>query len=706
MLVDGADRLEGAPASNSGPRVLLIEEEAVTRKLVENALKSARYEVVSRSGDAEVFSLLQQSTYDALILGNLPAGINHFQLCKDVRNKYDDWLLPLIVLSDERALDDIDRCMDAGASDFIIKPFKEPLLLARLKQSINASRVSADLRLKESRLRRAQSMARIGYWHMKDDPSNVTFSDAFCNILDIPADSIKTFQELFEVVHPEDQERFMAEIQMAFIKRQSFNFSHRLLMSNGQEFFVSQIGEFISGDKENDGQKEFFVTMRDETEIFFTREKLRKEKYFDTVTGLPNRTQFLETLALMIEEARTEEKMLSCYFVGIDGYKALVNTLGAQGSDSLLLELAQRMQGSAKVQLISRYGSDVFAILSDTLETIPDAEKLATDILQAIRSPIKINGEEVDQIRASIGIAFYPLDANSVDGVIASVNTAMHDVKKDGGNAYAIHTDKMRREFNKLVFIEKELKWAIEHEDLELYYQPQITLSRSTLSGIEALVRWNHPDKGLIPPFEFIEIAEKNGLIIPMGEWILEQAAHDGVEFHNMGYPDLRIGINLSARQFDDKHFLQKVKNVIQQSGINPKTLELEVTESSAMSDLERAVRILRALRELGAHTSMDDFGTGFSSLGSLQLLPLNTLKIDRAFVKDIGIRENAGAIASAIIAMARGLGMSTIAEGVETEEQLAFMKKENCDVIQGFYYSKPLPKPDFIRYLKEHRGV
>ncbi|MDH5546279.1 MAG: EAL domain-containing protein [Gammaproteobacteria bacterium] len=692
------------PLADSRKNILFFETDKLTRKLAEKMLEEFGYSIDSISDpDSPILSNIH---HHAVIIGSIPHGVTCSALVQRIRGKYASWQLPILVLSEDQTTKEVSNCLEAGATDFLLKPIKWPLLQTRLAMAFKSTDFYAELHTKEVRLRKAQSMARIGYWRMKDDPSNVSFSEEFCNILDIPKNSISTYQDLFGIVHPDDQERFMAEIQMAFIKRKSFSFSHRIRMPNGQEFFVSQIGEFSEA-SEGGGEEtqEFFVTMRDETEMKFTREKLYREKYFDTVTGLPNRTSFLENVEEAIASSISKEVMLTCFFMGLDGFKSVNDALGPEGSDKLLKIVGQRVSTTSdKVVSMSRYGNDIFSFISDSFCTVLEAEEYAASLLALVNETVELDNHTLN-IKASIGISFFPMDGHDANSLIAAADTAMHAVKELGGNDFLIHTGKMLQNAKKKLKIESELKLAIENGELELYYQPQVHILTHTISGMEALIRWNHPQRGMIPPFEFIDIAEQSGLIIPMGDWIVETACYQAKKFEEYGLSNFRVGINLSAKQFNEPGFYKKIEYLVSRSGIRAENIEFEVTESSAMSDVERAINILHAIREMGAHTSMDDFGTGFSSLASLQLLPLDTLKIDRAFVKDIGFRNNAGAIAKAIITMARGLGMNTIAEGVETEAQLAFMREYQCDIIQGFYYSKPLAKLDFIKYIQKFNG-
>ena len=681
-------------------RILLIDADPLVRKLAVKTLSQHGYLIDVLAEDADVLVQLQHYTYGAVIVDASSGEQSCAFVCKQIRAHYPNWKLPVIIVSDGKIIDEINDCLDAGASDFVVKPVKWPLMLTRLSMALKLSAFSDDLCKRERNLRRAQAMARIGSWYMKDDPGNVTFSDEFCTILDISPGSIKTFQHLFEIVHPDDQEMFMSEIQQAFIDHQSFSFSHQIKMENGQVFYVRQIGEFYSEDGSDNASLEFFVTMRDETENFFTKESLHREKYYDRTTGLANKHFFKEAAERAKRNADKNESLLTCYFIGIDGFQSVNDALGHAVGDEVLKIMGDRLSSlSLDLGLVSRFSTDIFAAMSDKMLTVDDCELAAEKMLLAISKSFYVGGHELN-LKASIGIAFYPIHCDDENELIAAADTAMHSVKRSGGNGYDIYTSQMSRRYLKQLVLESELRFAIENEELELFYQPQISICGTRVTGMEALIRWRHPHKGLIPPFEFIEIAEENGLIIPMGEWVINRACQDAVEWHRMGFPDLRVGINLSAKQFNDKDFFAKIERAVMRTGIQPSTLELEVTESSAMSDLETSIQILQSLREMGANTSMDDFGTGYSSLSNLQRLPLNTLKIDRAFVKDIDGHNNAGAIASAIIAMAKGLGMETIAEGVETEPQLDFMRKHACDVIQGFYYSKPLPKTEFTEFL------
>jgi diguanylate cyclase (GGDEF)-like protein len=423
--------------------------------------------------------------------------------------------------------------------------------------------------------------------------------------------------------------------------------------------------------------------------------------YHDTLTGLPNRVLFHDRLQQALSQAIREEHPMGVMFLDLDRFKIINDTLGHDVGDELLKAVSQRLincirQGDTVVRL----GGDEFTIILPVIGKAEDAAFVAQKILITLAEPFLLNHQEL-HITSSIGISLYPNDGGDTQTLIKNADIAMYRAKDLGKNNYQFYTADMNSRALETINLENALRHALERNELLLHYQPQIDIRTGRIVGVEALVRWQHPEFGLVSPVKFIPIAEETNLIIPIGEWVLRTACEQGVRWREQGLPVWRMAVNLSARQFRHQDLLQPIRRILQETGFDPHHLELEITESLIMQGAGKTIAILEALDEMGIRLSLDDFGTGYSSLSYLKRFPIDTVKIDRSFVRDIHTDPNDAAITSAIIAMAHSLRLSVIAEGVETEEQLAFLRERNCNEYQGYYFSKPLPAEQVERLVR-----
>ncbi len=423
--------------------------------------------------------------------------------------------------------------------------------------------------------------------------------------------------------------------------------------------------------------------------------------YHDTLTGLPNRVLFHDRLQQALSHAVREEHPMGVMFLDLDRFKIINDTLGHDVGDELLKAVSQRLincirQGDTVVRL----GGDEFTIILPVITKAEDAAFVAQKILVTLAEPFLLNHQEL-HITSSIGISLYPNDGTNTQTLIKNADIAMYRAKDLGKNNYQFYTADMNSRALETINLENALRHALERNELLLHYQPQIDIRTGRIVGVEALVRWQHPEFGLVSPVKFIPIAEETNLIIPIGEWVLRTACEQGVRWRELGLPVWRMAVNLSARQFRHQDLLQPIRRILQETGFDPHHLELEITESLIMQGAGKTIAILEALDEMGIRLSLDDFGTGYSSLSYLKRFPIDTVKIDRSFVRDIHTDPNDAAITSAIIAMAHSLRLSVIAEGVETEEQLAFLRERNCNEYQGYYFSKPLPAEQIERLVR-----
>ena len=438
--------------------------------------------------------------------------------------------------------------------------------------------------------------------------------------------------------------------------------------------------------------------------------KLAEERFahlahHDSLTGLPNRVLFHDRLRLAMIEAKRREQSVAVMFLDVDRFKNINDTLGHDAGDDLLKQIATRLTACLRAgDTVSRLAGDEFALALPGVEDTNYTRHLAQRLLTCFIKPFLLKDQPIF-VTASIGVTHYPGDATSVEGLLKNADTAMYRAKDAGRNNFHFYSADMHAHAVKRLSMENALRGATERGELVLHYQPLVDLKSGQIKGMEALIRWNHPQLGLVSPVDFIPLAEETGLIIPIGEWVLRTACTQARAWQNAGLPPLRLSVNLSARQFQ-KDLGDMVALVLEETGLEAKYLELELTESMLMHNPEKAVIMLDALDKMGVRLSIDDFGTGYSSLSYLKRFPIDTLKVDRSFVRDIPSDADDMLITSGIISLAHSLGIQVVAEGVETAAQLSFLRTQNCDVMQGYYFSKPLPASAFAQLLSERRKL
>lgn len=441
------------------------------------------------------------------------------------------------------------------------------------------------------------------------------------------------------------------------------------------------------------GQITHFVAVcEDVTELKETQAKIERLAFYDTLTGLENRTLFRERLSQAANASQRSGRSVALLFLDLDHFKRVNDTLGHDAGDRLLQKVAERLRACVrKGDMVSRIGGDEFTVLLQKVEGTAGASIVARKLLEALRRPIHISSQEV-LVTASIGITIAPEDSVNAETLMKNADLALYRAKEKGRNDYRFFTEEMNIEVMQRLQLEGELRCALEREEFVLYFQPLVGLTTKEPRSFEALLRWRHPKRGLVPPSEFISIIEESGLVVPIGKWILRSACEQLKRFAQLGFRDVRVAINLSARQFGDPSLVKDVQQILEETKTKGESLELEITESIIMENIEDARVTLRRLKKLGVALSIDDFGTGYSSLSYLKLLPVDILKVDRSFVKEIPNDRRDMEIVSAVIAMSHKLRLTVVAEGVETAAQLAFLQENGCDLAQGYYFGRPQP--------------
>lgn len=510
----------------------------------------------------------------------------------------------------------------------------------------------------------------------------------------------KPFSSLF--VDPEGYGKFMTELE---VNDGALN-SYELAMNrkDGSMVWVSINAQYYFDDAGDMNGIE--GTTRDITEKKQAEQHLRYLANYDSLTKLPNRTLFRDRLEHAMAYARRYNHLVVLMFLDLDRFKSINDSLGHLVGDQLLQAVSERLRSCAREgDTVARLGGDEFTIVMEGIVDVGDADIAVKKVLNAMSKSFVLEGHDVF-VTTSIGVTIYPTDSEDIESLITNADTAMYRAKQAGRNNYQFYTEDMNTRAIESLLLQNNLRKALDEEEFLLFYQPQIDMTSGDMIGMEALIRWKHPELGILAPKQFISIAEETGLIIPIGEWVLRKVCMQLKEWQDKGLTYLRMSINLSACQFRQRNLVDSISSIIKDTGVNPRMIELEITEGVLIEDEETAVDVLNQLKSIGINISIDDFGTGYSSLSYLKRFPLNTLKIDKSFISDISTDPENAAIAEAIIALGHSLRLKVIAEGVETQEQLSFLSPRGCDEVQGFYFSEPLPGPVLIDWMSARQKV
>ncbi|MBI3896968.1 MAG: EAL domain-containing protein [Gammaproteobacteria bacterium] len=442
---------------------------------------------------------------------------------------------------------------------------------------------------------------------------------------------------------------------------------------------------------------------RDITERKIANERIEYLASHDGLTGLPNRAMFSEMLNLAIHSARRYNRYFALLFIDLDRFKNINDTFGHEAGDTLLKEMGTRLEHTLRASdVVARLGGDEFVVLIQEVTDDKHVATVARKILSALIKPIVLLGQEC-RVTASIGVCLFPQDAQDEQTLMKKADIAMYRAKEEGKNNYKFYSEQLNVHTLERLALETSLRRAIERDEFFLHYQAKLNLKSGEITGVEALLRWQHPELGMIAPAQFIPLAEETGLIVPLGKWVLRTACAQNVEWQRQGLPPLCMAVNISPRQFADDELVSDVAGTLERTGMAPTLLELEITESMVMQNSDRALKVLSAIKQLGVRLAIDDFGTGYSSLAQIKRFPIDTLKVDRSFIREIPQDAEDKAITEAIIAMGKTLSLTVVAEGVETSEQQTFLRDHACDEMQGYYFSKPIPAELFAELVRRH---
>ncbi len=696
------------------PRLLLVDDEEVARLLTQAALQERGFVVDTvESGEAALDWLAAQQP-DAVLLDARMPGLDGFETCARIRDFIDLDQLPVLMLT---ALDDeasIERAYQVGANDFFIKGPHWSLLVGRLRYLLRASRTVKELARSKERLARAQDLARMGSFEWHDRAQVLNLSAEGQRALGLPLDEAPGLLALVQLVARAERRLFIRRLRELHAHSGILVTDVPLCLPDGRQRIVHLEVEPEYAFEDGSPRRGFSGVVQDVTDRRQAEDRIRQLAHFDALTALPNRRQLIWRTDRAIEAARRLGHQVALLLIDLDRFKNVNDTLGHAAGDELLVEVSRRLRscvrhseqviegalegggtrGHRSLEAVGRLGGDEFVALLPEVQGHGDAERVAQRMLEALREPVYVGGQDCF-VTASVGIALFPRDGANVADMMRNADMAMYTVKEQGRNASAQFSPQLAAQGRARLALESALHKAIERHELVLYYQPKVDVRQARMVGVEALMRWRRDGK-LVPPNEFIPVAEESGLIVPMSDWALGEAARQAqVWAQDFEFAEA-IAVNLPNRLFERADLVEHIHQCVSAHGVPHRSLQLEITETGLMKDLESVIPTLQRLNEAGVKISIDDFGTGYSSLSYLTSLPLSELKIDRSFVKDLGSSPQSSAVVTAILALARSLGLRVVAEGVETIRQMEVLHRLGCRVMQGFLFAKPMP-PDEI---------
>jgi diguanylate cyclase (GGDEF)-like protein len=682
-------------------RVLIVDDDDATRTLIVAVLSDEGYEIHHASNGEEGIEQYEKLQPRLLLMGAMMPKLDGFQACSAIRAKPEAARVPVLMMIGSDDPSAIQRGYACGASDLIEKPLNRMVLQQRVRRMMEAADTIAQLKATEQRLKDARRIAKLGDWEWDPETQTLTLSDEAQATLGVPDRLHVGLADLLASVRTTDRPLLRSLLE-ANPSNNSISIDHRVRLPNGEQRSVHH--EIVCSPDSTTHRRVFKGTVQDITELRQNEASIEHLAFYDDLTGLPNRVYLTQHLEHVLEGTRRDGGSGAILCVDLDGFKRVNDSLGHRIGDELLMQAKDRLthcvsafvdpEAAVQVTMVARFGGDEFVLLVPDLPNMDDSEGVARQVLRAILAPFSCGEHEVF-LSASIGIAHFPSADVNAEALLRNADAAMYQAKQGGGGRFERHSEAFQQRALARLDLENGLRHAMARGELEVFYQPKVDCHSRALLGVEALLRWRRAGSGLVSPLDFIPLSEECGLIVPIGEWVLEQACAQARAWLDQGRR-LSVAVNLSARQFREQDLLKMVRGVLESTRLPAELLELEITEGTLMHDVRHVSGILAELRRMGVRIAIDDFGTGYSSLAYLRSLPVDTLKIDRSFVCDVTTNQDSAAIAAAIIAMSKSLRLHVVAEGVETEEQLRFLAAHQCEEIQGFLISRPLAAADF----------
>ncbi len=707
--------------------VLVADDDPVMRLLMLEMLGQVGLDGIEAEDGVQAVTYFQSMAPDLILMDVEMPNMDGFSACREIRRIETGAAVPIIMVTGGDDIEAVTNAYEVGATDFVSKPINWPILGHRVLYVLRASDAIVRLRMADAQNRAVLAAIPDTFFRLNGDGFYLDYEPgherpgrewpmqdphglkrnragsaraAIDMGASFPAEAC-IGKHITEVLPREIADRLLEQMQAVLATQQIRSVDYELSRFGAIHHFEARLVAT--------GPSEVLGLVRDISERKRTEEQIRRLAYCDSLTGIPNRQAFLETLERELHHSKLGNKKFAVLFMDLDAFKRINDTLGHNVGDVLLKVVSERLRETIRpTDLVSRgeqttnlarLGGDEFTILIPDLDRVDHALNVADRVKDAMRRPFLIEGNEIF-VTASIGISLFPEDGDDCDSLLKFADTAMYHAKNCGKNNAKLYSSSLTMQIMSHVKLEVGLRRALKNQELYLLYQPQIDVRSGDIVGVEALVRWRHPERGLISPNEFIPLAEDTGLIVPIGEWVLRTACQQARAWQKSAGRSIRMAVNLSAKQFKDENLSQIVVSALHDSGLEARLLELELTEGTLMDDARATMATMEQLRAIGVQLSIDDFGTGYSSMNYLKRFDVRALKIDRSFISGLPQDAENAAITRAIIAMAHGLRMVVVAEGVETDAQLALLQEYGCDMVQGFYLGHPAPHESIAERL------
>lgn len=684
------------PLKNSKKCILAVDDDEDDLHTLKEILLKQGYKVITAKNGQEALAVYLDKKPNLVIMDDMMPIVGGLEATAQIQKINSGKFTPVVVMVSSNEMSSIDEVYSTGAIEFVRKPLNWHVLLNVVEHALKLVEYEASLLDLQHKLTYTQELAKVVYWEWTVQTDRLFTSPLGCKMFGIAHLENPTMKQCLDNIIPKDLPIVFEALENAKIGEGALHLTYRIKNQQGETIHIDSLADCQYDDSGVlIGMK---GSAQDITRLHKAEQLIAHQEKFDLLTNLPNRRYFNKLLQEFIEQE--EHPGLSAVVVlDIDQFKKTNDTLGQHNGDILLKNVALRLKNvTRKEDIVARQGSDEFAILikfaKDKNELIQSTQRVFNDLARAFM----IESKELF-FSFSMGVCEINEFSKTSNQLVAHANVARTSAKSAGGNQLQFYQQSMNAESQKYLMLENDLRSALKRKQIEVYYQPQVDAKSHKLTGFEALARWNHPAEGLVSPVVFIPMAEVTGLIVEIGQFVLETAVAEVESWDKLGFKNLHIGINLSPRQFVDKSLVERIQKVLNNTSLDNKYIDLEITESLMVGNAEHHVIVLNKLKDLGISLLVDDFGTGYSSLSYLQKFPIDTLKVDQSFVRNLDTKEGKG-IVNAILAMVEALNLGVIVEGVENESDINFFKNKNAQSFQGFYFGKPLPAKETRQIL------
>lgn len=700
-----------AAKSAQSPVIMVVDDDFAARLQMRFSLENNGFTVVEAESGLEAITYFKKAHVDLVLLDVIMPEIDGLETCREMRGLPGGRHTPIVMITGLEDPETITHAFDAGATDFISKPLNLLILGYRVRYWLRSGAILNELQLSQKRLFRAQDIARLGHWEKDLNDGDFQITCHTPQMIGLSASC--SYEDLFLAIVSEDKDKARKTIDDACAAELSFSVQYRIALQDGSERIILNQGEVV---RRGNPQKRHVVgIIQDITALKQAEDRIRYLAFYDNLTGLANRALFREHSLKLLPQAKRNHRKAAVVFIDLDHFKRINDTLGYSSGDKSLITVAERLKNILRHSdaisrpgdedsnsILSRVGGDEFNILIADIHTADQLANLTERIIDTLATPLYIDGQQII-LTASIGVSVYPDDGEDIDTLLKNADTAMYEAKEKGRNNYQFFQNAMNEAALARFHMSNSLRKALNSGEFVLYYQPQYANTNGCrLTGMEALIRWIDPVKGLIPPDAFLPFAEESGFIHSINDWVIQEACKQAKQWVDAGlFAGCRMGINVSGNNINFQQLVAKISRTLQETGLSPMYLEVELTERVMMTNTDEARLMLLQLREMGVAIAIDDFGTGYSALSHLQLFPLSTLKIDKSFVQNIGKSENGLSLVQSIVDIAKSFNLKVVAEGVETEEQKEALGRMKCDELQGYLLSRPVPMQKLEELLK-----